>query len=49
LLRDDGYPQEKAVCGAKPGKRSVGWSYRTGSRVTCKRCLARLNRMQEAS
>jgi hypothetical protein len=31
-----------AVCGAKPGKRSVGWSGYPGQTVTCKRCIRRL-------
>ena len=47
LLREDGYPEGKALCGAKPGKRSIGWSYHPGDEVTCERCLARLGRMKE--
>lgn len=33
-----------ALCGAKPGRRSVGWSLRAGEAVTCKRCLNRMKR-----
>lgn len=29
----------KALCGAKPGRRSNGWSLADGERITCKRCL----------
>lgn len=28
-----------ALCGAKPGRRSAGWSMRLGDVVTCERCL----------
>ena len=47
LLEADGYPAFKAVCGAQPGRRSIGWgAYKPSSRrVTCKRCLARLQRL----
>lgn len=38
-LPEDGYV---ALCGAKPGRRSVGWSSHTGTEVTCPRCLKRL-------
>ena len=31
-----------AVCGAKPGRHSVGWSSYPGENVTCKRCIRRL-------
>jgi len=32
----------KAICGAKPGRRSVGWGDNIGTAVTCPRCLKRL-------
>lgn len=31
-----------ALCGAKPGRQSVGWSAHGGDEVTCKRCLKKL-------
>jgi len=31
-----------ALCGAKPGRRSVGWSTDEGERVTCARCLSKV-------
>lgn len=36
---DDGYI---ALCGAKPGRRSAGWSSHLGTEVTCRRCLRKL-------
>ena len=33
---------ETALCGAKPGKRSNGWSEYRPSAVTCPKCLAKL-------
>jgi hypothetical protein len=33
-----------ALCGARPGKRSGGWSEYRPAAVTCPRCLAKLNR-----
>lgn len=32
----------KAVCGAKPGRRSVGWGAEVGKEYTCKGCIKRL-------
>ena len=32
-----------ALCGAKPGRRSVGWSREFGD-VTCPRCVAKLRK-----
>lgn len=29
----------KALCGAKPGRQSAGWSERLGDRATCSRCI----------
>ena len=35
----------KAVCGAEPGRRSVGWcDWGYGGEVTCPRCLKRLEK-----
>lgn len=33
----------KALCGAKPGLRGNGWSEHLGEKVTCPRCLKKLN------
>lgn len=30
--------KRKAMCGAEPGRRSVGWSRSSGEEVTCPRC-----------
>jgi len=32
---------QRALCGAKPGRRS-DWSFMPGERVTCTRCVARI-------
>jgi len=42
---------ETALCGAKPGKRSNGWSEYRPEAVTCPKCLARLAKLaqQEAN
>lgn len=41
--RSDGdYHMGAAVCGAKPGRRSAGWSSYRWASVTCPRCLRRL-------
>jgi hypothetical protein len=32
-----------ALCGAKPGRRSAGWSAYSGEAVTCAPCLRKLN------
>jgi hypothetical protein len=37
-----GSTHAKALCGAKPGRRSVGWGEHHGTAVTCPRCLKRL-------
>ncbi len=37
----------KACCGAKPGRRSVGWSEHVGSAVTCPRCLQKLLKVSQ--
>jgi len=34
--------QHTALCGAKPGRRSIGWSMHKGDGVTCARCLSKL-------
>jgi hypothetical protein len=41
VSRDEGN-MGKAVCGAKPGRRSNGWSLNDGEQVTCKRCVVKL-------
>ena len=39
--------QNKAMCGAKPGKRSVGWSRSTSDEVTCPRCVKKLKKSND--
>ena len=39
----------RAVCRAEPGRRSVGWSTSPGDKVTCPRCLARLEKQAAAA
>ena len=41
-LASNGYAINSAICGAKPGPRSAGWSYSGPRPVTCPRCLARM-------
>ena len=36
---------DRAVCGAKPGRRSAGWSPYHGADVTCDVCRQRLTAM----
>jgi hypothetical protein len=43
-VRFDSY---KAICGAEPGRRSVGWSLYHGEEVTCPRCLKKLKKHGE--
>lgn len=38
-----------ALCGAKPGRRSAGWSSYPGETVTCSRCAKRLEAAQLAA
>ena len=39
---EDGVGWDKALCGARPGKRGNGWSAHHGAAVTCPRCLKKL-------
>ena len=32
----------EALCGAKPGRRSAGWTALDGREITCQRCLRKL-------
>lgn len=34
-----------ALCGAKPGRHSAGWSETVGQDITCPKCLRKLQRM----
>ena len=36
----------KALCGAQPGRRSVGWTANESQPVTCPRCLRAVARTQ---
>jgi hypothetical protein len=36
---DDDYETWIALCGAKPGRRSVGWSYDEGLQPSCPKCV----------
>jgi hypothetical protein len=41
------FGSHKAVCGAQPGRRSVGWTFDPrghGKEITCPRCIAKLKR-----
>lgn len=40
-LERNGYCLTRALCGAKPGPRSAGWSYFGQRAVTCPRCAAK--------
>ena len=39
---------DRAMCGAKPGRRSVGWSSYRVDAVTCPRCLKKLAKRKAA-
>ncbi len=40
------YTKRKAMCGAKPGPRSVGWATEDkGAEVNCPRCLKKLEKV----
>lgn len=42
------YCHGKALCGAAPGRRSVGWSApETGRAVDCPRCVAKLKKIEK--
>lgn len=41
------HESHKALCGAKPGRHSAGWSCTAGETVTCPRCLASMLRIAE--
>jgi hypothetical protein len=48
-IPDDDFTAQVALCGAKPGRRSVGWDFQNGSsnvgkEVTCPRCLKKLQK-----
>lgn len=36
---------ETALCGAKPGRLSAGWSIEQGDKVTCDKCLKKLSKL----
>jgi hypothetical protein len=38
--------QYRALCGARPGRLSAGWSDDAGERATCPRCLRKLEGVQ---
>jgi hypothetical protein len=38
------FGSQRAMCGAQPGKRSVGWSEYHGKDVTCPRCIKKVQR-----
>jgi DNA-directed RNA polymerase subunit RPC12/RpoP len=42
-----GYYGHPAVCGAKPGRRSNGWSDCKGRDVTCPRCAKKLEKERQ--
>ena len=33
--------EQQSACGAKPGKRSAGWSLHEGEALTCQKCVAK--------
>jgi hypothetical protein len=47
-LMGDDYTS-RALCGAKPGRRSAGWQDPSAHPVTCPRCLARIAKAAEVS
>ena len=41
------YTLTPALCGAKPGARSAGWSYSGPRPITCPRCLDKIERSED--
>ena len=41
-LSEGGYGFTPALCGIKPGRRSIGWSSWVPERVTCPRCIRKM-------
>lgn len=39
----------KSLCGAKPGRKSAGWSPYKGASPTCIRCVSRQQKQEERS
>lgn len=37
-----GHPWAKALCGAVPGRRGNGWGTYPGDKVTCPKCLKKI-------
>lgn len=46
---ENGFHFQKAVCGAKPGKRGNGWSDYDELKVTCPKCLLKIQKLEELS
>ena len=42
MLVKNGWCLDSAICGAKPGPRSAGWSHRADQPITCPKCLRKL-------
>lgn len=42
ILERGDYTIGKALCGAKPGPRSGGWTCRTDLAVSCPRCIKKM-------
>lgn len=38
---DNGELWGRAICGTRPGRRSVGWTNAQGAAVTCDRCKSK--------
>jgi hypothetical protein len=43
-IPDDDYKTDMGLCGAKPGRRSVGWAWEKDMEVNCPKCLKRLEK-----
>jgi hypothetical protein len=46
-IPNDDYRIQVGMCGAKPGRRSVGWINETDLEVTCPKCLFKLVKVND--
>jgi hypothetical protein len=48
VIPNDNFTMQKGLCGAKPARRSVGWTFHEiTEEINCPKCLARMERMKK--